>query len=207
MACNEIMEAVVFLFLIMSIPPVLLHPTIFHTERLDFPLLIIFGVLMLGGFGHAHQIVYGFADDGGIRYKRYFKWKSINWVEIESISRRPMGKIRVDVGRYKFFNRRLLFMRDIVLFAPVLAQTPKFHPFTTPASFAPFCPGCGSQPSRAHSCNPATPVLPITSLQPSQFHAVTHSFANGARLSPLFSTASTLFLSPRGWYPCDLCLP
>src|SRR5258706_409161 len=113
---TRIMEAVVFLFLIMLIPPVLLHPTIFHTERLDFPLLIIFGVLMLGGFGHAHQIVYGFADDGGIRHKRYFKWKSINWVEIESISRRPMGKIRVDMGRYKFFNRRLLFMRDIVLF-------------------------------------------------------------------------------------------
>ncbi len=30
---------------------------------------------------------------------------------------------------------------------------------------------------------------------------------NGAQLSLLFSTASTLFLSPRGWYPCDLCLP
>jgi hypothetical protein len=60
--------------------------------------------------------VYGFADDGGIRYKRYFKWKSVNWAEIESISRRPQGTIRVDVGRYNFFNRRLLFMREIVLF-------------------------------------------------------------------------------------------
>jgi hypothetical protein len=94
----------------------LLHPAIFHTERMDFLFLSIFGVLMLGGFGHAHQIVYGFSNDGGIRYKRYFKWKSVNWGEIESISRRPMGTIRVDVGRHKFFNRRLLLMRDIVLF-------------------------------------------------------------------------------------------
>jgi len=112
----RIMEAVVFLFLIVLIPPILVHPTIFHTERMDFFFLSIFGVLILGGLGHAHQIVYGFADDGGIRYKRYFKWRSVSWGEIESISRRPMGTIRVDVGPYRFFNRRLLFTRDIRLF-------------------------------------------------------------------------------------------
>lgn len=112
----RIMEAVVFLFLIVLIPPMFLHPVIFHTEGRDFLFLSIFGALIVGGFGHAHQNVYGFANDGGIRYKRYFKWKFVNWGEIESISRRPMGTIRVDVGRCKFFNRRLVFMRDIVLF-------------------------------------------------------------------------------------------
>jgi hypothetical protein len=70
----------------------------------------------VGWIWHAHQNVYGLADDGGIRYKRYFKWEFVNWGEIESISRRPMGAISVDVGRYKFFNRRLVFMPDIVLF-------------------------------------------------------------------------------------------
>src|SRR5258708_31494889 len=31
---------------------------------------------------------------------------------------------------------------------------------------------------------------------------------NGSPLSPLFSIASALFLSPRGWYPlCGLCSP
>lgn len=113
---TRIMEAFVVVFSIVLIPPMLLHSAPFHTEGMDFLFLSIFGALMLGAFGHAHQIVYGFADDGGIRYKRYFNWKSVDWSEIESISRRPMGAIRVDVGRYKFFNRRLLFMRDIVLF-------------------------------------------------------------------------------------------
>jgi len=112
----RMMEAVLFLFLIVFIPPMLLHSSHFQTEGMDFLFLSFFGALMLGVFGDAHQYVYGFADDGGIRYKRYFKWKSLNWGEIESISRRPMGTIRVDVGRYRFFNRRLLFMRDIVLF-------------------------------------------------------------------------------------------
>src|SRR5258708_2090386 len=32
-------------------------------------------------------------------------------------------------------------------------------------------------------------------------------FPHGAPLSLLFSTASTLFLSPRGWYPCCLRAP
>jgi hypothetical protein len=104
------------LLLLLFIPPVLLHPAVYHTEGRDFLFLGIFASLILGGVGQAHQVVYGFADDRGIRYKRYFKWKSVNWGEIESISRRPMGTIRADVGRYKFFNRRLLFMRDIVLF-------------------------------------------------------------------------------------------
>jgi hypothetical protein len=110
------MEAVVFLFLIVLLPPLFLHPAVFHTAGRDFLFLSIFGAAILGGLGQAHQNVYGFADDEGIRYKRYFTWRHVNWREIESISRQPTGTIRVDVGRYKFFNRRLVFMRDIVLF-------------------------------------------------------------------------------------------
>jgi hypothetical protein len=112
----RIMEAVVFLFLIVLIPPILLHSVSFHTEGMDFLFLSMFGALMLGGFSYAHQNVYGCIDDGGIRYKRYFNWKSIKWSGIESISRGPMGTVLIDVERYKFFNRRLIFMRDTVLF-------------------------------------------------------------------------------------------
>jgi len=73
---------------------------------------------------------------------------------------------------------------------------PKVPSVHHPASFAPFCPGRGSHPSRAHSCNPATPVLPITSLQPSQFHAVTHSFAQQrTAISPILNTFHTLSIA------------
>jgi hypothetical protein len=112
----RIMEAVVFLFLMVLIPPMFRHSGSFQAEVMDFLFLSIFGVLMLGGFSHAHQNVYGFIDDGGIRYNRYFNWKSIKWNEIESVSRGPMGTVLINVGRYKFFNRRLIFMRDTVLF-------------------------------------------------------------------------------------------
>jgi hypothetical protein len=87
----RIMEAVVFLFLMVLIPPMLLHSVSFHTEGMYFLFLSMFGALMFGGFSYARQNVYGFIDDGGIRYKRYFNWKSIKWSEIENISRGPMG--------------------------------------------------------------------------------------------------------------------
>ena len=78
---------------------------------------------------------------------------------------------------------------------------PKVPSVHHPASFAPFCPGCGSHPSRAHSCNPATPLLPITSLQPSQFHAVTHSFAQRrTAISPILNSFHTLSIAT-GVYP------
>ena len=73
---------------------------------------------------------------------------------------------------------------------------PKVPSVHHPASFAPFCPGCGSHPSRAHSCNSATPLLPITSLQPSQFHAVTHSFAQRrTAISPILNGFHTLSIA------------
>jgi hypothetical protein len=118
-------EVLMILLLILFIPPLLLQPRVFHTEGKDVLFLGIFASLLLGGFSQAHQVVYGFSDDGGLHYKRYFRWRNVSWGEIDSITRRPMGMILVDVERYSFFNRHLVFIQDTVLFG----EQPKFVSF------------------------------------------------------------------------------
>ncbi len=111
------METVVFLFLLVLMPPLLLHPSVFHTEGKDFlPFLVIFGVMIFAAFAQAHRVVYGFADVRGIRYQRYLRWKYVNWEQIEGIAKRPMGAIQVDVQGLNFFSRHLVFIKDVVVF-------------------------------------------------------------------------------------------
>ena len=48
----------------------------------------------------------------------------------------------------------------------------------------------------------STPLLPITSLQPQQFHAITHSFAQRrAAIPPIFNGFRTLSIATRVYYP------
>src|ERR1700733_8822612 len=111
------MEAVVFLLLLVFIPPLIMHPSVFHADGRDFlPFLGIFGALMFAGFAHAHRIVYGFVDAGGIHYNRYLRWKYVSWEQIESIAKRPMGTIHVDVEGENFPRRHLVFLKDTVVF-------------------------------------------------------------------------------------------
>jgi hypothetical protein len=111
------MEAVVFLSLLVFIPQLIIHPFVFHAEGRDFlPFLGIFGALMFAGFAYAHRIVYGFVDAGGIHYHRYLRWKYVKWEQIESIARRHMGTIHVDVEGQNFPSRHLVFVRDSVVF-------------------------------------------------------------------------------------------
>jgi hypothetical protein len=111
------MEVVVFLLLILLIPPLLLHRDVFHTEGRVLPsFLSIFAALMFAGFARAHRFVHGFADEEGIHYQRYVRWRHVNWGHIESITKRPLGRILVDLQGYNFFNRHLEFMQDAVLF-------------------------------------------------------------------------------------------
>ena len=87
------MEAVVFLSLLVLMPPLITHPSLFHTDGRDFlPFLGIFGALIFAGFAQAHRIVYGFVDAGGIHYHRYLHWKYVSWEQIESIAKRPWAR-------------------------------------------------------------------------------------------------------------------
>lgn len=111
------MEAVVFLSLLVLMPPLITHPSLFHTDGRDFlPFLGIFGALIFAGFAQAHRIVYGFVDAGGIHYHRYLHWKYVSWEQIESIAKRPMGTIHVDVEGQNFSGRHLVFVNDTVVF-------------------------------------------------------------------------------------------
>ncbi len=114
----RIMEALVLLSLVVFILPLLLHPSVFHTENgYLLPFSGIFGALMFAGFAQAHRVVYGFADAGGIHYQRYFRWKYVNWEQIESIAARPiMGTIHVDLEGQNLFSRDLVFIKDTVVF-------------------------------------------------------------------------------------------
>jgi hypothetical protein len=67
---------------------------------------------MFAGFAQAHRIVYGFVDAGGIHYQRYLRWKYVNWAQIESIARDPMGTISINVEGQSFFSRHLMFIKD-----------------------------------------------------------------------------------------------
>jgi hypothetical protein len=112
----RIMEAVVFLSLLVFILPLTMHPSVFHADGRDFlPFLGIFGALMFAGFAHAHRIVHGFVDAGGIHYHRYLRWKYVSWEQIESIAKRPMGTIHVDVEGENFPCRHLVFLKDTVV--------------------------------------------------------------------------------------------
>ena len=64
-------------------------------------------------------------------------------------------------------------------------------------------PRCGSHASTAHSCNPANPLFPIPSLQPPQFHAITHSFAQRrTTICPVLSSFRTLSIATGVVSPC-----
>ena len=113
----RIMEGFVFLALILFIPPLLFHPIVFHTEGTESSAFFcIFGALMFGAFADAHRVVHGVIDEGGIHYQRYFRCRYIKWEQIESITRRPFGRILVDVEGYNFFNRHLEFIKDTIIF-------------------------------------------------------------------------------------------
>jgi hypothetical protein len=112
----RIMEAVVCLSLLVFIPPLTIHSSVFHADGRDFlPFLGIFGALMFAGFAQAHRIVYGFVDAGGIHYHRYLRWKYVSWERIESIAKRPMGTIHVNVEGENFPSRHLVFLKDTVV--------------------------------------------------------------------------------------------
>src|ERR1700726_3594872 len=83
----------------------------------------------------------------------------------------------------------------------VLAQTPKFHPSTTQPLSRPFARGAGLTLRGLIRAIPQLPCFLSHPCNPRSFMQLHTLLRNGARLSPLFSTASTLFLSPRGWYP------
>ena len=113
----RIMEGFVFLALILFIPPLLFHPIVFHTEGTESSAFFcIFGALMFGAFADAHRVVHGVIDEGGIHYQRYFRCRYIKWEQIESITKRPFGRILVDVEGYNFFNRHLEFIQEIIIF-------------------------------------------------------------------------------------------
>src|ERR1700730_12779361 len=79
-------------------------------------------------------------------------------------------------------------------FAFILLQIPL--PATPFFSHPSESPGAWVSASSARSFNPATPVLPITSLQPSQFHAVTLSFAQRrTAISPIINSFHTLSIA------------
>ena len=111
------METLVLLLLLVFIPPLLLHPSVFHTEGKDFlAFLVIFCAMVFAAFAQAHRVVYGFADTRGIRYQRYLRWKYVNWEQIEAIAKRPLGAIHVDVQGLNVFSRHLVFIKHIVVF-------------------------------------------------------------------------------------------
>lgn len=84
--------------------------------RVSAILSLLFILIMVGEF---HQLAYGFLDRDGIRYKRYFKWKTVRWEEIESVSRSPLkpvvGSILVDLKNGSPFNRRISFSPNPVI--------------------------------------------------------------------------------------------
>src|SRR4029077_8515033 len=87
--------------------------------------------------------------------------------------------------------------------APFPSQVSKFRPRLPVAAQG--CP----LPTTHHSpptlflpvLERSTPLLPITPVQPQQFHAITHSFAQRRAAIPPISMASALFLSLRGCTP------
>src|SRR5258708_1094626 len=83
----------------------------------------------------------------------------------------------------------------------VLAQTPKFHPPTTQPLSRPFARGVGLTLRGLIRAIPQLPCFLSHPCNPRSFMQLHTLLRNGARLSPLFSTASTLFLSPRGVLP------
>lgn len=93
-------------------------PSPVRVERTDFVAFSgVFGALILAGFAQAHQVVYGTPDALGIHFRRYFRWKHVNWDQIESISTRHlMNTIHVDTTGNGFFDQRLVFVRDTVVF-------------------------------------------------------------------------------------------
>ncbi len=109
------MNAVVFLLLLLF-APLMLRPGANNGNGTDLIFIAVFGALLLGGFAYAHKMVFGFATSQGIRYKRYFRWKYVKWDEIESITKSSMGTICIDVAHFSAFNRRLVFVKEIILF-------------------------------------------------------------------------------------------
>ena len=113
----RIIEAMVFLLLLLFGPSLFLHRDVLHIEgRAVSIFLSIFAAFMFAGLARAHRFVHGFADEGGIHYQRYFRWRHVDWGRVESITRRPLGRILVDLQGYDFFNRHLEFLQDNILF-------------------------------------------------------------------------------------------
>jgi hypothetical protein len=115
---TRIAETVVLALLLVLMPPLLLHPSLFRVEGTGLVAFSgVFGALILAGFAQAHQIVYGFPKASGIHYRRYFRWKHVHWDQIESISTRPlMNTIHVDTVGNGFFDQHLVFVKDTVVF-------------------------------------------------------------------------------------------
>jgi hypothetical protein len=85
--------------------------------------------------------------------------------------------------------------------APVPAQISKLRPRLPAAALRP--PLLTTHHSLPTFCSfkRSTPLLPITSLQPQQFHAITHSFAQRrAAIPPIFNSFRTLSIVT-GVYP------
>jgi hypothetical protein len=112
------MEAVVFLALVLFVVPLLFPPSVLHMEdrSLSLALSAILGALLFAAFAQAHQVVWGFADETGICYKRYFGWKHASWGQVESITRRPIwNTIHVNLQGYDLLNRHLMFITDRIV--------------------------------------------------------------------------------------------
>jgi hypothetical protein len=60
-----------------------------------------------------HRTVYGFIDRGGVRCRRYFRWRTARWEDIEDIAQ-PFTQfspwsIIVTLKNENLFNRRIYF--------------------------------------------------------------------------------------------------
>src|SRR5262249_59333362 len=69
------------LFAVMLAKPVYLarNTLEFFDSAISFGLMVLIIALFF------HRVVTGFADSSGIRYRRYFRWNSLPWSEVQEI--------------------------------------------------------------------------------------------------------------------------
>jgi hypothetical protein len=77
-------------------------------------------------FARAHEVAYGFADDVGIHFKRYFRWNFASWDQVESITQTSRISIAVALSGKSIVNRKVLFLENPPL--SELVKKPKTFP-------------------------------------------------------------------------------
>jgi hypothetical protein len=68
--------------------------------------------IVAGFLTKLHEFAFGFADESGIRFRRYFRWHFLPWRNVESITRESKITISLRLENKNLFNRTLRFFEN-----------------------------------------------------------------------------------------------